>query len=193
MSNIDKLIHESALKKIKAGIAKRGFECVTFISDENGEQHPYHYSVGLAAMGFAEIFISGRLPQETAYAFIEKMVDTWKAEKGVMLGKFGPFKRLVEKVAHKMVSRKATVVGHFPAVARQRNGAAIPMTVRWVSVDERRQAAPSFMSFVYEVFPDQKNIPVVQLLWPDDHGQLPDSPHYTGDEEYKQELLPVRT
>lgn len=191
MNNIDKLHHQAALAKIQEGIMARGYQCVTVISNESGEQHPYHYSVGLSAMGFAEIFVSGRLSQQVAYAFIDAMVKRWKEEKGVVLGKFGPFARFVEKTAHKMVSRKVTVVGHFPAVARQRNGSLVPMHVRWVSTEARRQADPEFMKLLHEIYPDNPNIPVVQLLWPDYHQKLPGE-EYTTDDEYKQELLPSK-
>jgi len=192
MSNIDQIHHKAVKDKIKQGIAERGYQCVTFISDNNGDRHPYHYTVGLSAMGYAEIFISGRLPTTVAYAFIDKMVARWKEEKGVVLGKFGPFKRVVEKYAHKMVSRRATLVGEFPELARQRNGGAIPMMTVWVSTDMRRDIDPHFMQFLYEQYPDNKNIPVVQLHWPDDYGRLPNSPDYTTDEEYLQELLPAK-
>lgn len=192
MDNIEKLQQQAVHDKIQQGIKARGYQCVTFISDGNITQHPYHYTVGLSAMGFAEIFISGRLPSEVAYAFIDKMVARWKEEKAVVLGKFGPFRRLIEKAAHKMVSRKVTLVGNFPAVAQQRNGTFVPMAVVWVSTDERRQNDPEFMAYLYATYPDNPNIPVVQLLWPDDHMRLPDAPNYTTDVEYLQERLLVK-
>lgn len=191
MSKIDQLHSKAAHDSIQAGIKARGYQCVTVISDETGEHHPYHYTVGLSAMGFAEIFISGRLPQQVAYSFVDAMVKRWKEEKGVVLGKFGRFQRVVEKYAHKMVSRKVTVVGTFPEVARQRNGSPVPMAVRWVSTDAARRKDPAFMKLLHETYPDKTDIPVVQLLWPDDHQQLPGE-SYTKDDEYYQELLPAK-
>jgi hypothetical protein len=191
MNQIDQLHNQVAHAKIAEGIKARGYQCITVISDASGEHHPYHYSIGLSGMGFAEIFVSGRLPQEVAYSFIDAMVKRWKEEKGVVLGKFGRFQRVVEKYAHKMVSRKVTVVGTFPEVARQRNGSPVPMQVVWVSTDAQRQKDPEFMRLLHETYPERENIPVVQLLWPDDHQKLPGE-EYTTDDEYKQELLPPK-
>jgi hypothetical protein len=176
MSNIKDVHHEAHLAKIKKLVAQNGFACVTFISDDTGQGNPYHYTVGLTAMGFPEIIITGRLPVDVARAMIEKLVKLWKEDK--------PKAKL------------------FSTFLRTAQGKTAPAKTKWVmlkGVRELSHADPDnknpankiwFASYLWDIYPHATG-EFMQLLWADDKGQLPDSPHYTKDEEYLQEILPT--
>lgn len=168
--NINQLHRDAHLAKIKALVEEDGFAIVTFVSDDSGEGNPYHYTIGLTLLGLPEIILTGRLPTGTARAIAVKMINHWKDNL---------------KSAN-AAPPKAKLYSTFMRTAR---GTQAPAKTKWVDLTVARQINPEFAGYLWDICPNASNI-FMQILWPDNKDQLPDSPHYTKDEEYAQEIFP---
>lgn len=159
-----KLRQEQLTKQIDGLIEAHGYATISYASPEKDALYPYHYTVGLTALGFPEIFVSGRLDARVAQTIVQRMVHQWK-------------------------ERKKAKVGTYPSFIKGTVGLKMPVRVFYADVGPKTQEDARFLDIYYQRFP---GVPAnfVQIIWPDQHGHLPDTKWYETDSEYMQEMLP---
>jgi hypothetical protein len=130
-------------------------------------EHGHHYTIGLTEQGLPEIFLSGRLENQVAYAIMEKLIKVWKNRGNVKVGLYNGFINL----------------------ANQYKADAFVYYVDPTSVIEK---SPTFLDLMRVVLPNA-HMNMVQILWPDTKGRLPNNPAYEKHIDFHQMQLPEKS
>lgn len=152
------------LEAVKRKIKKDGVAFITVAPMVGSKEHGYHYTIGLTEQGYPEIFLSGRLENQVAYAIMEKMIKLWKNRGNVKTGLYNGFIRLGNNY---MADAFVYLVDTSVAIVQN----------------------PTFLDMMREVLPNA-HTNMVQLLWPDVRGRLPNNPGYEKNIDFYQVQLP---
>jgi hypothetical protein len=153
--------HREAETSIQENINKFGYAFIGINNiDDDNPQPAYVYTVGLISMGFPELFLSGNMSQKTAMGIMNQVINLWRTEGQVRTGR----------------------INNFLGV----KNAKLPIGL--VAVDGDSSGLTHLIEFK-KYFPAFK-LEVVQVLWSDEKGYLPNNSGYTQSTEYEQFFLP---
>lgn len=155
------------LEAVKRKIDKDGIAFITVAPLLGAKEHGHHYTIGLTEQGYPEIFLSGRLDNQVAYAIMEKIIKIWK-------------------------NRGSVKTGLFNGIIRLGNNYMADAFVYQVDTSDAIEKNATFLDMMRAMLP-KAHQNVVQVLWPDTRGRLPNNPGYEKHIDFRQVQLPEMT
>lgn len=151
-------------QSIKNNLDKYGYAFVGVNDvDEENPEPAYVYTVGLLTAGMPELFLSGNMGQQTAMGIMNKVINMWRTDGKVRLGRIENFLQVGNK----------------------------GMAIFLIEVDSVL-ALDIHTKEVGNFFPNMEHR-LVQILWPDEKGYLPNQRKYTADPSHQQNRLLKKT
>jgi hypothetical protein len=132
------------IESLQTNIEKHGHTFLYVGAGEHGEP-PFFYTLGLANRGWPELLLIGPMPPTTAQSLLNSVIDLWK-------------------------EREAAYTGILEDFILIRDGGKARARLNLVD----RRVAHTYTVQVANVLKIGDKYEVVQLLWPDQSGVLPD-------------------